>query len=214
MTGEFNNNPLLSSIIYDMEFTDGSLKEYEANVLAENISSSLDKDGHRQQTLNGIINHLRDGKAITVDKKYVVTQSGQRRLWKSTVGWKLLVRWKNGTEEWIPLRIMKEHYPLQVADYAAENDLIDQPAFEWWVPYVRRKRHAILSAVKAAVKNTTVKYGIRRPRSIKEALKLDEENGNHLWRNTIDLKLYTIIPAFDFTKIINLHQGTPELLVI
>ena len=127
------------------------------------------------------MNHLKDGKAITMDNKYVVTQSGQRSLQKSTVGWKLLIHWKDEIEEWTPLKILKEHYLLQVSDYAAENYLIDQPAFEWWVLYVRRKRPAILSAVKVAVKNTIVKYRIRRPRSIKEALKLDEENGNHLW---------------------------------
>lgn len=43
VTGEFNNNPLLNSIIYDVEFTDGSLKEYSANVLVENIYSSVDE---------------------------------------------------------------------------------------------------------------------------------------------------------------------------
>jgi hypothetical protein len=31
--------------------------------------------------------------------KYVVTPSGQKRMRQSTAGWKLLVRFKNGSEE-------------------------------------------------------------------------------------------------------------------
>ena len=190
----------MNSIIYDVEFPDGSIREYAANTIAENIYSSVDDHGHRQQILDSIIDHATDRKAIKMDNKYVVTKSGQNRLRKSTLGWQLLVRWKDESEQWVPLRIMKENYPLQVADYSVDNGISEQPAFAWWVPYTRRKRWAILSAVKASVKSTTVKYGIKRPQSLKQALELDRENGNTMWQDAIDLEKNAILPAFDLPK--------------
>ena len=83
--------------------------------------------------------------------KYIVTKSGTKRIRKSTVGWKLKVWWKDGSKQWVPLQLMKESYPVQVADYAVDHKIADQPAFAWWVPYTQRKRWAILSAVKARV---------------------------------------------------------------
>ena len=33
VTGEFNENPLLNSIIYDVKFPDGTIREYAANII-------------------------------------------------------------------------------------------------------------------------------------------------------------------------------------
>ena len=46
VTGIFNKNSLLNSIIYDVEFPDGTIREYAANIIAENIYYSLDEHGH------------------------------------------------------------------------------------------------------------------------------------------------------------------------
>jgi len=90
--GSFANNPLLNSIIYDVEFPDGAIKQYAANNIAENMYSQVDSDGYSQTILDGIIDYSKDGQAVTMDDKYVTTRSGTRRLRETTVGWKLLVR--------------------------------------------------------------------------------------------------------------------------
>ena len=41
----YNENPLLNSIIYDVEFPDGQIKEYAANVIAQNMYSQVDSEG-------------------------------------------------------------------------------------------------------------------------------------------------------------------------
>ena len=56
-----------------------------------------------------------------------------------------------------------------------------EPVFAWWVPYVQKKREIISSKVKSKYWQQTNKYGIRLPRSVKEAYELDEENKNNLW---------------------------------
>ena len=70
----------------------------------KNIYSQVDEHGYRQQTLDCIMEHSKDNKAVPKSDKYITTKSGSRRLRKSTVGWKFLVRWKDASEQWIPLK--------------------------------------------------------------------------------------------------------------
>ena len=37
MVGKYDNNPMLNSIMYEVEFADGTVKEYGANIIAENM---------------------------------------------------------------------------------------------------------------------------------------------------------------------------------
>ena len=45
VTGTYDNNPFLNSIIYDVEFPDGQVKEYAANIISENMLRQVDSDG-------------------------------------------------------------------------------------------------------------------------------------------------------------------------
>ena len=44
--GDYNNNSILNTMIYDFEFPDGEVQEYSANVIAENIYAQVDVEGH------------------------------------------------------------------------------------------------------------------------------------------------------------------------
>jgi hypothetical protein len=195
--GTYNNNPLLNTMVYDVEFPDGEVREYSANVIAENIYAQSDIDGHSYNILDGIVDYERDPSAVAKSDKYITTKSGQRRLRKSTKGWKLLVAWKDGSEQWIPLSVMKESNPIEVAEFAIAKGIADESAFCWWVPYTLRKRDRIISAVKARVKRVTHKYGVEIPRTVEEAYKLDEKNGNTLWRDAINKEMANLKVAFD-----------------
>ena len=51
-----------------------------------------------------------------------------------------------------------------------------------------KKREEIISALKgkaSRVIKKKIKFGIRVPQTVIEALKLDKNNGNHLWRDGI-----------------------------
>ena len=121
--------------------------------------------------------------------KYITTPSGQRRMRKSTAGWNLLVQFKNGREEWFPLKVLKESNPVEVAEFAVARGIDKEPAFDWWVPYTLRRRDKIISAVSAGVRQVSHKYGVKIPRSVAEALKLDKENGNTFWRNALEKEM-------------------------
>ena len=85
------------------------------------------------------------------------------------------------------LKDLKNSNPVEVAEYAVANRVQDEPAFAWWVKTVLRRRNRIISKVKKKYMywRTTHKYGVRVPKSVQEALQLDEINGNTLWRDAI-----------------------------
>ena len=43
--GDYNELPLLNTMLYDVQFPDGSNKPYSANFIAENILMQADGDG-------------------------------------------------------------------------------------------------------------------------------------------------------------------------
>ena len=90
--------------------------------------------------MDGVIDYERDN-AIVIPRSdaYVVTRRGRKRHRRTTVGWKLLVKWSDGSETWVPLKDMKESHPVEVADFAKARGIADEPAFSWWVPYTLRK---------------------------------------------------------------------------
>ena len=89
--------------------------------------------------------------------KYITTRTGTRRMRQTTVGWSFLVKWGDGSQQWIDLKILKESNPVQVGAYVIARGIQDEPAFAWWVPYVMRMRDIIVSMVKSRVRRTTHK---------------------------------------------------------
>ena len=101
-------------------------------MLAENLYSQVDADGFQYSLLNTILAHRKDQRAVTKENKSFVHKNGRRSLKRTTIGWEMKVLWKDGTEEWIPLKDLKEANPIEVAEYAVANAINDEPAFCWW----------------------------------------------------------------------------------
>jgi hypothetical protein len=91
-TGTYSDNPIMNSIVYEVEFPDGELKEYATNILAENMLSQVGHEGRNIMLMIDIIDYERDeAMAVPIEDKYLTTRSGQRRLRKTTQGWSFLV---------------------------------------------------------------------------------------------------------------------------
>ena len=56
-----------------------------------------------------------------------------------TKGWSLCVEWKDGTASFEKLSQFKELNPVEVAKYVVAMDLVEEPAFKWWVPFTLNK---------------------------------------------------------------------------
>ena len=105
---------------------------------------------------------------------------------KSTVGWYLIIDWKDGSKQWIPLLVTKESNSIKFAEFATAHGISGEPSFAWWVTYTLQKRGKIISAVNSQVKRTTHKYAVAVPRSVKEAYALDTKNYNTLLLDALD----------------------------
>ena len=198
LIGEYNDNPLLNSLLYECEFDDGTVKEYAVNTIASNIFIESDADGFLSLILYHIIDHKSSGEAVAMADKYFTTSSGTERMRQTTQGWRFLMEWSNGSRQWIDLKLLKESNLVQVAEYATTScNIDDEPAFAWWVPYVLRKRDAIVKAVNSRVCRTSHKYGIELPTSVKHAIEIDSKNGNTLWQDALKKEMGNVCIAFD-----------------
>ena len=83
------------------------------------------------------------------------------------------------------MKELKESNPVQLAEYCVNNKIDDEPAMAWWVPYTLKKKVHIVSAINQRVKKTTHKYGVKVPKTLRDAYRLDEENKNTVWRDAV-----------------------------
>ena len=179
--GSSNPNPLLDTREYLVCFELGTEETYTANLIAESLYSQIDDEGRRLQSMQEIVDHLKDDSALQVGDAYYSTKTGPKPK-RTTKGWRLLVEWKDGSSSWIPLKDLKDAYPVQVADYAVANNLTLEPAFRWWVPFVLKKRECILQKVKTKYWSTSHKPQVRAgtPKECKPCIGDGQENGNGL----------------------------------
>ena len=192
-----NNNPLLDQRLYEVEFLDGHIENLTANIIAENLLAQVDDEGHRQVLLEDIEDHRVLDSAIPKSQGTYITKNGLKRKKWTTRGWELYVRWKDGSGDWTSLKDLKESYPVELADYAVANGLVDEPAFAWWVPFTLRKRKAIIQKVKTKYWDRTHKYGLQVPKTIEEAKRIDEKAGNDLWQTAIREEMTNYRVAFE-----------------
>lgn len=181
--GKSHTNPLLDTAEYICENEDGTLDTYHANMITENLWSQCDNDGNEFLAYKEILDHRKNDKALSQDDVI------DGKMKKTTAGWEILVSFSNGEKQWLPLRTVKESNPVELAEYAVNNKLNLEPAFIWWVPYTIRKQDRIIQKVKAKYWRTTHKFGIRVPKSVEEAVQIDNENGSRLWQDTIEKEM-------------------------
>ena len=161
LIGKGNDNPLLDTRLYHVEFPDGGIGEFTTNVIAESLYSNIDEEGYDLGLLDGIISHRKLDNAISIERGWH-EQNGTRKRVVTTRGWEVRIKWKDGSTSWLPLKEVKSSNPIDLAEYAVANDLSKEPAFAWWVPVVLRTRRVFCGTIKtqavAYAKNTVKTY--------------------------------------------------------
>ena len=174
--GQAHEHIKLDTRMYEVEFIDGHKQAMAANLIAENMFATVNKEGHRHLILDSIIDFRKNHNAISIEDAFVTNASGNRRRQQTTKGCEVLCQFKDGSTTWNKMKDIKDSYPVQLAEYAIENDLQHEPAFAWWVPYTIKKKGRIIAKIKSKYWERTHKYGIRIPKDVKEAIEIDEEN--------------------------------------
>ena len=206
-TGQASNTLMLDTRQYEVEFMDGDIEVYTANIIAENLLSQVEEEGHCQMIINEILDHQMTGSAMNENEGTFNSRSDMKRKKRTTQVWEICVQWKDGSTNWTALKDMKDYYPVDLADYEGTNNIQDEPAFAWWVPYMLRKRKRIIARLRSKYWEKNHKYGIWIPKSMKQSKEIDEENGNTLRMDVIRLKMKNVRIAFET------YEGDPNKLL-
>ena len=202
--GTYDDRVELNTMMYEVEYDNGTVEELGATAIAENIMSQVDDDGFSSPMLKSIVDYRVDKSCAILKKNGMVLDCfGRKRPRKTTIGWELLVMWNDGSQSWIPLKYLKESNPVDVADFAKAQGIADEPAFTWWVPHTLRKRDVIISSIKARARKVTHKYGIEMPDDIDHAKELDAKNGNDFWSKALKKEIFNLGVAVEI-----LGEGT------
>merc|ERR1712197_195011 len=125
--GNANDNPLLDTRIYEVEYLDGYKASLSANEIAQNLFAQVDEEGNRYVLFDSIINHRKTSQALKKEDGFIKTKSGGRRKRETTIGWEILVQWKDGSSTWESLKDMKNCYPIQTAEYSQMANISNEP---------------------------------------------------------------------------------------
>ena len=194
--GLANENPILETRMYEVQYIDGEKASLAANSIAENLFAQIDGDGNRQVLMDDIIGHRSNEHAVKQQDAFIVTKTGTKRRKETTKGWELLIRWKDGGTDWVALKDVKESYPVQVAEYILAC-ISKEPAFAWWASSVLKKRNRIIPKTKSKYWLWTHKFGIEIPKSVIQARQIDAKCGNTLWWDAICREMKNVRPAFE-----------------
>jgi hypothetical protein len=174
-------NPTLDSRMYVVDFGDGVKERLSANIIAEGTSRMEEE----YQLLEEISGHQKS---------------------PTTSMWCFYLHWMNGDSSWVSLQVLKDSHPKELSDYVVAQGLGDEEAFSSWVNRVKEISNRIISAARVTVGSTSKrkrkhfhreKFGICVPRTVQEALQLDVENKNSLWKQAIEKEMANVRIAFE-----------------
>ncbi len=69
-------NPFFDMKEYEVEFTDGTIEQYAANMIADEMYAQVDNEGNMFQLLDEIMDHKKDNTAIDIANGTVTWASG------------------------------------------------------------------------------------------------------------------------------------------
>jgi Reverse transcriptase (RNA-dependent DNA polymerase) len=100
----------------------------------------------------------------------------------------VLVAWDDGSQTYLPIHIMIKDDPLSLVKYAEENNLLHLPG--WGRVRLLSKNTARLNRMVNQSKSKRssgpkFQFGIQVPRNVKEAIALDQKNGNNKWQDAM-----------------------------
>jgi hypothetical protein len=99
--GIANDNLILDSRMYVVEWSDGRTEELMANIIAENLFSQVDDEGNRYVLLDDIIDNQNTEGYISGDNGFITLDNGMKQRCQTTKGWELCLQWKDHSTNWI-----------------------------------------------------------------------------------------------------------------
>ena len=148
--------------------------------------------GKQKMIYNDLINHYNKNQEENADV-YSFTSILNHR--KEGNEWFVEVLWDAGDKTWESMKMMKEADPITLAKYGHSQNLQETRGWKWIKKYSENSKVFInLSKIFASKGRQKVfKFGVEVPRNLKEALALDNYNGNELWSKATDKEVNELL---------------------
>ncbi len=89
-----NDNPILDTQVYTVQFNDGDVTDLSANLIAECMYSQHNPDGYHYSLLDTFVDFKTTPTTLTLDQQMTHDPStGRRHTKKSTKRWKFCCQW-------------------------------------------------------------------------------------------------------------------------
>ena len=114
------------------------------------------------------------------------------------------VLWKQGNRSWISLDNLRIHDPISCVVYAIKKKQLSKPEWYWVQDYIQDTEtysNMIIALKTRQAFQSKYKFGVEVPRSLNHAQRLDEKNGNTLWKEAI-LKELKQLDDYDTFKLV------------
>ena len=89
--------------------------------------SQVKSEVHHYQLLTEVTDHKKYCIALTKVDGFIKSSNGNLHWKMMTHVWKLLVKWKDRSVDWVPLVHPKQYKPVELAEYAVDNEISDEP---------------------------------------------------------------------------------------
>jgi hypothetical protein len=181
---------------YRVEFEDGKQQTYENEELIAIVNRD-DEEDVECWTFDKILKH-RDSPT------------------KGRKGIEILVTWVGyEVPTWEPMEGIKKDDPVTLAKYAEEHDLLEKTAWKWAARYVKRKTRFVrmfrqMMKRKRKAQNVKYQFGIRVPRTLREAYELDKLNGDTKWTDSIETEVQLLYDTYECFRLVETGEKIPE----
>ncbi|HSN65751.1 MAG TPA: reverse transcriptase domain-containing protein, partial [Fusibacter sp.] len=201
--------------------------ECNKNLKTKYLVSCGDKDFDEILTYNDIVHLLNDQLDTdpeSQDSKFTYDRilDHEGPLKKGNPNYKgslynVLLEWDSGEETWEPLDLIIQDDPLSITKYAEENNLLDKQGWKRLKRYANNKGRIsrMIQQLKNKRSGPKFSFGIQVPRNVKEAMMLDNKNGNTLWQDAIEEELNSLnaYDTFEDKGKISYLQGHKNIIV-
>ena len=96
LVGRSNDNPILDTQEYEVEFANGEVTELTGNMIVEAMYAQCDNDGNEYVLLNSLVDYRKSENTMSPKDQKIVAK-GRSSLRRSTVGWQICCEWKGGS---------------------------------------------------------------------------------------------------------------------
>ena len=102
-----------------------------ANLIADNSFAQFDQAENRSTIIDPITETRTDGTQVLQKDALLHISTGTKIRVNTTKGWGGFIQWKDGSTTWNTLKNLKDYYPVQMAGFAVENRISEEPDFAW-----------------------------------------------------------------------------------